>query len=103
MEGPERVEVWPTEEGRWRWRYVGHVVLLSNMDYLSVEECEHSARTAYPDLPLKHLDGERPSQSGKPSRATRVFHRVYRLLRFGMLCYVLLQLLKRGLRSSRRI
>jgi hypothetical protein len=54
-----QLELWPAPGGAWRWRYVEEppagerTILVSNTAYLSLDEAERAARSAYPGLPLR--------------------------------------------------
>ncbi|GIG90474.1 cytochrome bc1 complex cytochrome b subunit [Plantactinospora endophytica] len=53
----DRIELWRDRAGRWRWRCRGAGVLLTaNQLYLSRDEAERAARTAYGDLPLREVE-----------------------------------------------
>jgi hypothetical protein len=52
----DRLEVFLTRDGRWRWRYRAREVLLpSNRDFGRFDEAVASARRAYPGVTLVEL------------------------------------------------
>jgi hypothetical protein len=52
----ERLEVFLTRGGRWRWRYrMREVVLPSNRDFGRFEQAVASARRAYPGVTVVEL------------------------------------------------
>ncbi|MEV4754227.1 ubiquinol-cytochrome c reductase cytochrome b subunit [Micromonospora sp. NPDC049559] len=67
-----RVELWRDPDGTWRWRYrSGEVTLTANLAYLSREEAERSATTAYRRAPVVAVEPPVPAVATAARRTAR--------------------------------
>ena len=88
QESVRRIEVWREPDGLWQWLYrEDGQTLLSNSSYDTRGDALRSARTAYPEVPVR----ERPAPRGpsRPSPAMRVRSTVVSLLLLVMIVVAL--------------
>jgi hypothetical protein len=74
VSGTGSVRVWQQADGLWRWHWFRcdedgeeEMSLTSHKAFDSLAEAEHSARAAYPDLPV-HVPREAASGRRRPRR-----------------------------------